>query len=302
MSDYRHYSTYVPTEADETPYRTPAIRDVGGSSSVVIRDGVATYSESGVSSIRADQLSAYADDDWRSTAIKQNGFRTNEIKAETLVTLNGQQARVQDFVSAGLLQETPNGFELASTDDAGVDENQANPLDHPDAAAHPAEIAQTIDKALEPFDDMTLDSGLALGIASVSGEVDFESVVMNVARKSGMEPKDAEQRIQFTMDAYQAQTDKYVSKNGIAPEDLQDFYAYCRENGKELKAVLQQQMYQRDMSAWKGLISKYQKNTAPSLKVLQENGFETRTLGNEAEVRINGVWMTVPSAARNGLI
>jgi hypothetical protein len=303
MSNYASYNTYVSPEAEQAPARSlVTAEDVGGSMSVTIRDGVATASTHTHEMVRSSELSPYAETDWRSTALKPSGFPASEITADTLVSLGGTQGRVQDFVAAGVMVKNPDGsYELAAAESV-EGQDQQDPLEHPDAAVFPEEIAQTIDNALEPFNQSTVDSGVSLALASVTGDLDLSSVVRNVAMKSGVEPKDVQQRVQFTMDAYQAQTDRYVTKSGIHEEDLGDFYDFCQANKRELTAVLQRQVHQRDMSGWKGLISRFQSSTAPSLQVLQENGFQTRTLGKEAEVRISGMWMTITQAAKAGLV
>ena len=301
MSNYASHNTYQPPEEAQEFYHSPSIQHTGETISVSVRDGQVSASVSTKDSVRSSELTPYSESDWRSTALKPSGFPATEITSDTIVTLYGQQGRVQDFVRAGVLQETSNGFEMIGSESA-QSESLESSIDHPDAASLPQEMAQTIDVALEPFNQSTLDAGLSLALSSVTGDVDFSAVVRNVAMRSGLEPKDVQQRVQFTIDAYQAQTDNYVTRNGITKGDLEGFYEFCQANKRELTAVLQQQMYQRDMSGWKGLISRFQSSTAPSLEVLQENGFQTRTLAKEAEVRINGIWMTIGAAAKAGLI
>lgn len=83
------------------------------------------------------------------------------------------------------------------------------------------------------FNQSALDSGLSLALSSVTGNVGFDSVVRNVAMKFGMEPRDVQQRIEFTMDAYQVQTDHYAMRNGIAKEDLAEFYEFARASKQD---------------------------------------------------------------------
>lgn len=108
--------------------------------------------------------------------------------------------------------------------------------------------------------------------------------------------------VDFIYDQYEHQVRGYVTRNGIHQNDLQSFYQFCRENPRQFTEVLQQQMYQHDMRGWRGMINRFQSNYAPSLGVLQANGFETRTSGSEPEERVGGIWMSVKGAAKAGLI
>jgi hypothetical protein len=300
MGDYQSYSTYVaPEEAQETPYRAPVIRDTGETTSVTVRDGVMVSETSHNNSfIKASELTPYEADDWRSTALKPSGFPAHEILPETIVSLGGTQGRVQDFVAAGILQQGPNGYELAPA----IAETQGSNETSSDAAEMPQALAAAVDEVLAPFDQNTLDSGLGLAISSVTGEVDLAAVVRSVAMKSGMEPKDAQARIQFTMDAYQSEADHYLAKQGISKDDLPAFYEYAKSQRAALRELIQAQMYHRDLSGWKGMVSKFMTSNAPSTEALQANGFAVRTVDKQNQVRINGTWLSVQAAARANLI
>jgi hypothetical protein len=191
------YSTYqAPTEENQATTRNEDGGSNGGTTSVTISGDSITTNHSSNASIRGDQLSAYAQDDWRSTAMKPNRMRTDTIEADTIVKIGTMQARVADFVSAGILQRNPDG---TFTEGSEAPQERQQSQSNPDEASMPAEVAATVDKALEVFNDATLDASMSLAISSVAGEVDFESVVRKAAKGSGLEPADAAQRIQFTI-------------------------------------------------------------------------------------------------------
>jgi hypothetical protein len=300
MADYQSYSTYVaPEESQETPYREPVARDTGVVTSVTVRNGeMASEVSHNTRSIKASELTPYESSDWRSTALKPSGTPAREILPETIVSLGGTQGRVQDFVAAGILQEGPGGYELAPA----IDESPQAQEDLSDTPGMPQEIVNGMDAAMEVFDDKTLEAGVSLGISHLTGEVDFNAVVRKLAMGSGKEPGDVQQRAQFILGAYQAQADSYLAKQGIGKEDLQDFYEFTRTRKGDMRAALEQQIRQSNLSGWKPLVSKFLSSTAPSLQALQENGFQTKTVDNVAQVRIQGMWMSLKAAAKAGYI
>ena len=302
MGDFNSYSTYTgPLDSEAPATSVPVVRENTGVSRVTVSNGELSESSSKVSSITSTDLSPYDEGDWKRSAQTSTGRTATEITPDTIVTLNGTQAKVRDFVAAGLLQKTSEGFELAAN--AGVeDAPQDNATAPSDAAVMPSEIATAVDDALAQFDNSTLDSGLALGIASVTGETDFSSVVRTVAQRSGMDPAEVKQRLEFTQSAYQAMADHYITKNGIDKADLENFYEFAKGNRGELRGTLEKMMWGQDLSGFKGMISKYQSAHAPSLQALKDAGFPTRTLGEEPEVRIQNVWMGLKAAARANLI
>ncbi|MEK6366626.1 MAG: hypothetical protein V4803_30840 [Burkholderia gladioli] len=299
MGDFASYSTYVPTDDSVTLNTGPKATLVGGVTSIVLSGNESVASDSNYGSVSASDLSAFDGDDWRSTARDRMGLPTNNITADSVVNLAGMNGRVGDFVKAGVLRETPDGFVLASEGAPEVTQEGAEEA-NPDAASMPEEVAQGVDKAVEPFDDSTLDAGLAIGIAAATGDMTVEDIVSGVAQRSGMEPSDAAQRVQFVIEAYQTQADDYLTRNGLGAEELPAFYAWAKQSGNKaaLTAAIQQQAYGRDMSGYKPLITSFMQSVAPTLSALDANGYERK--GNL--VLIDGKWMDVKAAARAGLI
>ncbi|HDR9228628.1 TPA: hypothetical protein QDB19_004901 [Burkholderia vietnamiensis] len=296
MGDFASYSAYVPAEDNIAPRTGPSVRPSEGVTSVTLNGNQASVSNGKHDAISADQLSPYAADDWRSTARDRIGMPTSNITADSVVELAGMSGRVGDFVQAGVLRETPNGFEVVSTEGTPEAIEEVNP----DAATMPEAVAQGVDSATEPFDDATLDAGLAHGIAAATGDMTVDDVVKGVAQRSGMDPAQAGERVQFVMDAYQAQADSYLTSNGLGADELPVFYEWAKQSGQKaaLTAAIQKQAYGRDMSAWKPLVASFMRDVAPNLGALKANGYET----NGNLVRIDGKWIDVKAAARAGLI
>lgn len=302
MSNFASYSTHVPSEETQEVYRPPVVRDTEGVTSVVIRDGAMSASTNTTSSVSSSDLTPYAEEDWRSGARKPNGFPATEITPDTIVKLGGMEGRVGDFASAGVLVKQPDGsYEIAGADaDAGASES--DPSDNPDAAVFPDEVSDVIDAAAEPFPQYAYDTSVIQAMHAAATDGDLAGAIRNLAKGSGLDPKDVEQRVGFIYSQYETQASRYVAKNGLHESDLQNFYEFCRENRQEFLQTIQRHMYQQDLSGYKGLISKFQNSTSPSLQVLQENGFQTRTHDREGQVRVSGVWMSVKAAARAGFI
>jgi hypothetical protein len=238
-STYASYNSYQPpeeTQQTSIDSRNGSGGQAGGVTSVSVSDGHMTVKQSGVTSVNANDLTPYASEDWRSTAVKSSGSRATKIEADSRVTINGMEAHVRDFVTAGILQENQDGsFSMIGEATGGANQGQAqdapqnNSQDsyNPDTATMPGELAAAVDAALEPFSNEALSATLPLAIAAYTGEVDMESVIRTAAQRTGLEPKDASQRVQFTMDTYQAQAVNYLTKLGLGPEDMESFHSHA---------------------------------------------------------------------------
>lgn len=303
MSNYASHNTHEATE--QAPFvHSPRQQVVGNTISVSVVDGQVSTEVIGKDSYNSRDLTPFAQDDWRSTALHPiHRSPAQEITADSLVTIGGMQGRVQDFVSSGLLQQTKDGFVMAGEAPQVTETlSPSEDVNHTDSASLPTEVVRAVDAALEPFDQSTLDSGLPLILAAMTGELGMDAAVRTFSNRSGLQAHDVEQRLQFVADAYQMKTNSYVQKLGIHADDLQDFYAFAKENRKDLKTTLQSQFYMQDMQGWKGLVNKFNNATAPTLEVLNANGFQVRMLGSEPEVQIGGMWMSVKGATKAGFL
>jgi len=315
MGNFQSYSTHQDTPAGNAlentgnPSGSHSLGHRGGVYSITIQGGEAVTETAGVSSWDASKdLSPFAQDDWRSTARSPFGSPTNEIDDNTLVQIGGVSAKVGTFVQAGALVKQGDGYALAGSDDQGHDakSEQQQEQTNSESGSMPTGVVEAINSAMDGLPDFVVQKGGTLGIAVALGDSSFEDVVAGVAQGTGMNSTEAAQRVQFVMDAYQAQADSYITgRQGIASGDLPAFYDFCRqpENKGVLQDAIQKQVYGDSMAAWKPLVDKFMSGTAPSIATLRANGFETKTgPGGEDLVRVQGTWMSTQAAAKAGFI
>ncbi|WP_430504733.1 hypothetical protein [Ralstonia pseudosolanacearum] len=314
MGDFVSYNTYQPTEEDKAPLvQDNTVRQTGTVHSITINGGQATSSGEKHKHVSSADLSPYAAEDWRSTARDRVGFPTSNITADSVVEIGGMSAKVDVFVKAGILRETPEGFVMANAEQTQQgqqqqqqDQSQDDKAQGDDAATFPTGLDEAMNAAAEPFSQPVYDNGVALGIAHALGDIPLENVADGVARNSGMAPEDVAQRTEFIVNSFQAQADNFITgRLGVSEGDLQDFYDFARqpENKGGLRDALNGQLYGGSMAAWRPLVDRYFANTAPNSDALKARGFETKQGADGADlVRINGTWVSLKAAAKAGLI
>lgn len=170
----------------------------------------------------------------------------------------------------------------------------------------PRDVVETIDRAVEGMSQATVQSGMSLAVAAAVGDIAVEDVAVGVARHTGLDPADAAQRTQFIIDAYQAQTDQFLtSRMGLSAEGLPGFYEWAKqpENKSALQEAIKGQLYGNSMAGWRPIVSQYFASVSPSADALKARGFETKQSSDGTTlVRIQGHWMSVSSAASAGFI
>jgi len=297
------YQTFSPSEADIISSTDTAGAVTNFSTvtqSITFNDGLAVSDASSSNSVSTGDLSIFSDGDWRQTARTPLGSPTNNIDAKTIVKLNGMEAPVEAFVRAGVLRQDGNDFVIAETPQADENNTQYNP----DAATMPAELEHATNAALEPFEQGTYDAALANGVAVAIGEMNIEDMTAGIVMRSGMEPSDVAQRAGFVIDAFKSQADSYVTRQGLDRADLESFYEWSKGSANKslLKAAIQQQVYSRDMSGYKPLITKYLNEHAPDSASLREVGLPVRSSAQGDLVYLGTSWVPVSVAAKSGLI
>lgn len=306
MGQSYSYSTFEQDNHEmEAPISTGVtVNDNPGNINVTIREDGNSFEEQKGSRITGDDLCKYEASDWRATARNPNGgFRTNDITAASIVEIDGVSAPISTFLQIGAMVKDGDGFALAGqTQDPtnGADQRQEA---NPDTATLDAAQERAALEALAPISQSTFDSCIASGAALVTNEMNFEDIVAKVSTQTGLDPDDAAQRIGVVRDTYQAQADAFITKAGVHPDDLEDFYNWCRGAGNKnvLKEAVQKQLYERDMSGYRKLIKGFDAATPPSVQTLKDRDFPTRTLRGVDEVRVNGQWLSIKSAAKAGI-
>jgi hypothetical protein len=303
-SDESNTPINIPTAPPE-PHQNASIRAAGGVTSISFKGDSGDMTTTKHGTVSASDLTPYADDDWRATARNAYGNPTSKITGDSVVEIDGMSAQVDMFVKAGVLVETADGFVRASN---GATQGQQGEQQQEPAepGAMSAEEVEVVNAALEGMSDSVVQKGASLSIAAAVGDMTIEDVVAGVALDTGMDPGEAAERTQSAIAPFQAQADNFITRHlGVSARDLGDFYAFCRqpENKGALQTAIQQQVFGNSMTGYKALADRYFAGTAPSVAVLQANGFETKT-GHDGEelVRIQGTWIPLKVAARVGLV
>lgn len=313
MGDFASYQAPVSTEADQRTSQAITSRE-GGTYSVTIDGSGSRSSFSSVSTVNtAEDFSAFDEGDWRSTARTEQGSPTNEITKDSVVTIGGVTAKVETFAATGILQKQGDQYVLTGSKASGgqpqqgkTGQEQQQQQQGNDTALMPRDVVETIDRAVEGMSQATVQSGMALGVAAAVGDISVEDVAAGVARHTGLDPADAAQRTGFIIEAYQAQTDQFLtSRMGLSPEGLPGFYEWAKqpENKSALQEAIKGQLYGNSMAGWRPLVGKYFATVSPSTDALKSRGFETKHASDGTTlVRIQGQWMSVASAASAGFI
>lgn len=301
MSNFASIQTYQ-GPIEETPQAVPAARlyQHQGANSVSIRDGEVSTSINGQDSYQTSNLAQDTHgDNWKGTARNRFGNPTTAIDAETLVTIDGMQFKVKEFVAAGRLKETaPGVFEEASATPAASQPESTSE----DVATLTEDALGAVNEALSPVPDHALDGLLTTASSVAAGLTSVDQLVSKMVRVSGVDPEDAKARVETITATYQAQADGYLtSKAGIAREDLAAFYESVKAKPGLLHEAIRQQVA-GDFSGWNRLAYGFTAKTAPSVDAVNKAGYPTRNISGTPEVFIGGMWASVKGAARAGLL
>lgn len=281
--------------------------DSGRNYSTVIRDGATTSQDfSGSTRVNSSQLNPhYGDCSVFETARSPHGFHVFEIGPDTLITINGVEGTVKGFEAAGLVHRTANG-----TYAEGSGRPEQAPQETPqqestaDALSMPEEVAAGVDSAIDCVSDMHLDALVSGVVGVATGEGDLATLERRFVSYSGVTPAEAASRVAFVQAAYQAQADAAItSRCGIAREDLQGFYQWCRETQRGvLRDAVNRQIRQSDFSGYRALAGRYFSTMPPTVEAVQAGGYQVRKHAGADEVMIDGNWMTIRNAARLGYL
>lgn len=274
-----------------------------GGVSVTLTDGAATTDTFGNAKYSTSDMARDTfGDGWKATA-RNNGMPAREMNGDTVVTINGVNGRVRDFVSTGLLREVaPGQFEEATQDDPQGTTEGHQEAGSEDAAVMPDDVLATVNAALEPVPDHALDGLVAAAIGTVTGGTSMDTLINRLVSASGVEPADAKMRAEYIIAAYQAQADHYLTtRAGIDRESLPAFYEAAKQNPRVLDQAMRDQV-NGSMKSWKKIADSFVSKTAPTMAALEAAGYPTRKLNGTPEVFIGGMWASVHGAARAGLI
>jgi hypothetical protein len=228
------------------------------------------------------------------TARHPNGLPLYAVEADSLVTVNGVEAPVSFWVKEGFLQKTATGYAEATPGAAEEAPQASEGLGEQDMAA--------IAMSLQGVDAVHVDNLIASGVGVAVGRVDMQNLIQKFSHVSGADPESSAARLSVAVSAFTRQASAAATAAGIAPADMDAFFAYCRSRPEQLQDTLNRQILGTDLGGWRKMAAQWTSTTAPSLNSLQAAGVPTRVLDGRPEAFIRGQWMSPGAAARAGLV
>jgi hypothetical protein len=307
MSDYASYQTYqAPSEESaQAPVQSRVDADAGMTTRVIIRNGVSTVEQTTSRGITGAELNPHhGDGSVFETARSKHSIGLQEITDETLLTINGVQATAKFFKAEGYIHQTADGKWVEGSGQAEAAPEAAPEADTSNDLSMPGEVAEAVDRALDGVADSNIDPLVATGIAVATGQADLAILARKMVQWSGATPQEAATRIATMQQAYQMQADSAItSRTPVSAADLPHLYAWAKQAAPaELRCAVQSQIHSNDFSGYRALAERYLASNPPSLNAVRAAGIEVRTEGKVPEVFLEGRWITLPTAARLGMI
>jgi hypothetical protein len=307
MSNFTSFNTYEAPREDshQAPVESRVNADAGMTTRVIVRDGVSTVEQTSSRGITGAELNPYhGTDTVFETAKGKHGIGLKEITDETLLTINGVQATAKFFKAEGFIHQTADGQWVEGSGEPEAAPQAAPVEDISDNLSMPLEVAEAVDNALDGVAHHQIDPLLATGVAVATGQVDIATLTRKLSEWSGATPAEAANRIATMQQAYQMQVDAAItSRTPVSAADLPDLYAWAKKAAPaELRGAIQGQIRGNDFSGFRALADRYLASNPPSVNAVQAAGIEVRTEGKVAEVFLEGRWITLPTAARLGMI
>ena len=304
MSDYQSFQSYQ-AQPQETPQTLrPVIdADAGQTSRVIIRDGVAVTDHTSSAAVRSSELNPHFNDGTVfASARSMHGMGVQEIGPDTLITIAGVQGTVRFFEKEGLVHRAADGSYAEGSGDPQEAAEEAPKVDTADDLSMPSEVVAAVDQALEGVSDANITPLVGLGIGVATGQVDRAHLEQQLQRFSGASPEEAGARVSMIEAAYQQQANAAITaRSGVAEADLGDFYEWAKESqGGALRGAIEKQIHSNDFSGYRSLAARYLAECPPSLNAVKAAGYQVRTEGAQAEVLMDGRWLTIATAARLG--
>jgi hypothetical protein len=308
MSNLTQYSTYTPPAEEQLYSSYQATRVLDGATRVTMSNGDSINEALGVSTFdsRTD-INTFDKSDWRSTARTATGTPTQTIGKDTVVTINGISAPADSLHQAGQLAINERGEYVIPAQKAPTGPSESEKAE---AAEHIAYMAPTtvasMDDAVSVLDDASLETMTQYGMASVLGNMSTDDLVKQMSQKSGLDPVASAARVETVRSSYQTQADDYlVGKVGLPRDDLEGFYAFCKEskNKAALSNAINRQVYSRSLDGYPALVTAYYASTIPSDQSMSTHGLETKKASDGTTlVKYASTWISVKVAARLGLL
>jgi hypothetical protein len=300
MSNYQSYSTATPELSQDAPQDNLSGQP-SGTHSISINGDISTSNHSQTARVTSSDLIQNTGD-WRSTGRTQIGIPTNQIDADTIVTIKGVDGTVSSFIKAGVLTSDGKNFELTevqqgSTQDSPKDSFEIPPSD---------DFNQAIDNAIAPFSDSVLSSAIPRAIDAIANGADIDSLVTELSHMAGIDQGETKERFEYVSKAFEEQANALLSsKLGLDSADRNELYEWARSSnqGRQLlKDAVTTQVNGNSVRGWHNLYEAFTKSVAPSIEALKAHGIPTKHEGSKTLVQLRGQWLSLESATRMGMI
>lgn len=189
------------------------------------------------------------------TRQRVNGHDTVEL----IPGVSGTRTQLSMAVKEGILRQTAPGIYedvKSSTGQqvtlASVEGSQQQPAGQPSAVFTSADDAMW-GEALAGIPEGAVDATVAGMTSAIANGTSMDSVVRRLVQNTGMEPHEAEQRIEQASQVQEAALERAMAQAGLQGAELQSFYDAARENPARLTDALMHLVHGRDASrfiAW----------------------------------------------------
>ena len=133
----------------------------------------------------------------------------------------------------------------------------------------------------------------AIANQGIDGAVtgDYSKVINSLVQSSGIDPKEAEQRVQQAHDAYSKAGERYLTDVvGMDQSDVPEFYSWAQKNApQQLKGAINQMINQNKFNELGKIVGKWADANPYSAQDLSDAGYKvTRGISGEEVVDIPG--------------
>jgi hypothetical protein len=133
----------------------------------------------------------------------------------------------------------------------------------------------------------------AIANQGIDGAVtgDYSKVINSLVQTSGIDPKEAEQRVQQAYDAYSKAGERYLTDVvGMDSSDVPEFYSWAQKNApQQLKGAINQMINQNKFNELGKIVGKWADANPYSAQDLSDAGYKvTRGIRGEEVVDIPG--------------
>lgn len=310
MSDLNQFQTYQAVE-EEAPTSYVQYQDHGTVNQVSISGNKMQVNSEEVnrsSHQNYQKAQEYNANAWRNTATNKMGMPTSSLTDDSMVTIAGMESSVKAHTLAGnLIPDGKGNWELSESL-RGIESSKPSESSQDDETIQqPPEVAESINKALEPFSDTMVNAMMPRVIDGISKGEDIAGLASQLSQMAGLPQGEALTRMNHIVSSYQVEAEHHLGKSfGLDQSARQDLYEFARGDVKGqqlLNEAMQTQVSGRSMKGWQALVDHYYSSVPPSKEALAKAGIPTREGSNkETLIKMDGNWMSLKTAVTLGYI